>query len=172
MAEEPWVVVGRVAGLYGLKGWVKIVSYTEPRDNILSYRPWHIAVMRNGEKSWQALPNVQARIHGKGIVAQLEMDDGPNTAGRWLDKEIAINRTQLPRLAHGDYYWSELLGCKVLTLDGIDLGTLDHFFSTGANDVMVVVGERERLIPYIKGSVVHSIDLAGKIMRVDWDADF
>jgi 16S rRNA processing protein RimM len=161
-----------VAGLYGLKGWVKIVSYTEPRENILSYQPWYVAVVLKGEKSWQPLSDVKARVHGKGIVAQLEVDDDPNTAGRWLDKDIAIIRAQLPQLPSGDYYWSELLGCKVLTLDNVDLGTLDHFFNTGANDVMVVSGERERLIPYIKGSVVCSIDLAGKIMRVDWDAEF
>ncbi len=166
------MVVGRVAGLYGLKGWVKVVSYTDPRENILSYKPWYIESLAHGKKSWQPLSDVKSRVHGKGIVAQLEADDGPDTAGRWLDKDIAIARTQLPRLPQGDYYWSELIGCKVVTLGGVELGTLDHFFSTGANDVMVVSGERERLIPYIKDSVVCGIDLAEKVMRVDWDAEF
>ncbi len=166
------MVIGRVAGLYSLNGWVKIISYTEPRENILTYRPWYISVPENGKASWQLLPHVNSRVHGKGIIALLEVSDNPDTAGRWLEKDIGITRTQLPSLPQGDYYWSELIGCKVLTLDGIELGMLDHFFSTGANDVMVVTGERERLIPYIKDSVVRSIDLNNKIMQVDWDAEF
>ena len=161
-----------MAGLYGLQGWVKVVSYTDPKANILDYQPWHIESTEGVAKTWQVLPQVKARVHGKGIVARLEADDVVHTASRWLDKDIAIARTQLPQLPQGDYYWSELIGCKVVTLDGVELGTLDHFFSTGANDVMVVSGERERLIPYIKDKVVCGIDLAKKIMRVDWDAEF
>lgn len=164
-----WVVVGRVAGIYGVQGWTKVISYTNPKENILQFAPWYVQSAQDA--SWQAVPHIKTRVHGNYILAQFE-DEERERARRWVGAAIAVSRAQLPALKQGEYYWADLLGMQVVTLAGDKLGVIDHLLETGANDVLVVQGERERLIPYIKGEVVRDIDMASKIMQVDWDPDF
>lgn len=168
-----WVVVGRITGVYGLRGWVKVLSYTEPQENILNYAPWYIApaAPERAERAWHPLPDLQTRRHGKYILACLGEGDR-DQAARWVGMDIAVRREQLPALAPDEYYWSDLLGLRVVTLQGAELGVLTQFMETGANDVMRVSGAREHLIPYVRGKVVRGIDLTGKVMRVDWDPEF
>lgn len=165
---EERVAVGRISGVYGVKGWVKIYSYTDPRDNILQYTPW----LLKRPDGWQAVEVVDGRAHGKGVVARLEGCEDRDAAARWIDTEIAILRSQLPEPEAGEYYWNDLIGLRVLTLSGEDLGRVDHLLETGANDVLVVQGDRERLIPYIPGDVVTAVDLDAGELRVDWDPGF
>jgi 16S rRNA processing protein RimM len=86
--------------------------------------------------------------------------------------DIALYRQQLPELEAGDYYWSDLIGLRVLNLDGVDLGQVERLIETGANDVLVLQGERERLIPYLKDQVIKQINLDDKVIQVDWDPEF
>ena len=150
-------------------GWVKVFSYTQPKKNILDYAPWFIRV---GKGSYEVMRLLDGRIHGKNIVAQIEGCTSPEQARRWVDAEIAVERSSLPRLDPGEYYWIDLIGWKVITVTGVELGTVDHFLETGANDVVVVKGERERLIPFIKDDVIREADPVSKILRVDWDPEF
>ncbi len=166
-AEER-VILGRVSGVYGVKGWVKIYSYTDPRDNILQYSPWLLKVSGN----WQAMELLDGRPHGKGIVARLDGCEDRDRAAALVNAEIAIPRSQLPETAEGDYYWRDLIGLRVVTRSGTPLGTVDHLLETGANDVLVVIGERERLIPYVPGEVITAVDLVAGEMQVDWDPEF
>jgi len=85
---------------------------------------------------------------------------------------MAVDRERLPETQAGEVYWTDLEGLRVETVDGRELGRISHLFETGANDVMVVVGERERLIPYLPGEVIKETDLEGGVMRVDWDPEF
>ncbi|MDX1252517.1 MAG: ribosome maturation factor RimM [Gammaproteobacteria bacterium] len=161
------VVIGRVSGVYGVRGWVKVYSYTEPREGILDYLPWQVRV--GGQ--WQAMRVSDGRLHGKGVIAKLDGYDDPESAKTLRGADIAVHREQLPPPEEGRYYWSDLIGLEVVTLDGVALGKVDHLLETGANDVLVVQGERERLIPFID-QVVIDVDLVGKMMRVDWDPEF
>ncbi len=161
------VVVGRISGVFGVRGWVKVYSYTHPLENILAYNPWQVSL---GEE-WKTTFLLGGRPHGKGIVAQLEGFSNPESARVLLGADIAVHRDQLPSPRSGQYYWRDLVGLAVETLDGAALGTVDHLLETGANDVLVVMGERERLIPYID-QVVVDVDLHEKRMRVDWDPEF
>ncbi|MEJ2059743.1 MAG: ribosome maturation factor RimM [Gammaproteobacteria bacterium] len=165
---EKRVVLGRVSGLYGVKGWVKVFSETQPRENILSYSPWQLKIQ--GE--WQTRTVETGRRQGKGVVAKLEGCDERDAAAALMGAEIAVSRDQLPPLESGEYYWADLVGLQVETLDGVPLGVVDHLFETGANDVVVVKGARERLIPFVRPEVVREIDLAAGRMRVDWDPEF
>lgn len=165
---EKRVVLGRVSGLYGVKGWVKVFSETQPRENILSYSPWQLKIQ--GE--WQIRTVETGRRQGKGVVAKLEGCDERDAAAALMGAEIAVSRDQLPPLESGEYYWADLVGLQVETLDGVPLGVVDHLFETGANDVVVVKGARERLIPFVRPEVVREIDLAAGRMRVDWDPEF
>lgn len=169
-AESPdtLVTVGRISGVYGVQGWVRVFSHTEPRDNILEYNPWQLRL----PEGWREVALLAGRAHGKGVIAQLDGCGDRDQAARWVGAEIAIRRDQLPATPAGEYYWRDLIGLRVVNAEGVDLGVVDHLLETGANDVLVVRGERERLIPYAPGAVITGVDLAAGELRVDWDADF
>ncbi len=170
MADTPAnpVVVGRIAALYGVRGWVKVFSHTDPRDNILRYQPWLV----NLGGDWQALEHVEGRIHQQGIVARLDGYEDRDAASTLLGCDIAVRPEQLAVLAPGEYYWSELIGLEVLTTGGVLLGVVEKLLETGSNDVLVVQGERERLIPYLPGQVVMKVDKEQGRIEVDWDPEF
>lgn len=158
------LVLGRIAGVYGVRGWVRIYSDTEPRENILTYTPWFVAGV--------ARQVAEGRVHGKGLVARLAGCDDRDQAAALVGQEIAIRRDQLPPPQPDEFYWADLEGLAVRNLADQDLGTVDHLFATGANDVLVLRGERERLLPFVWGQVIHTVDFEARLIRVDWDADF
>jgi 16S rRNA processing protein RimM len=174
--ENELVVVGRISGLFGVQGWVKVFSHTRPRENILQYQPWYLAaketVVNRGTPHWVQIKLVSGRIQGKGIIVQLDGFTDRDAAAGLIGKEIAILRSQLPVLAQDEYYWSDLIGLKVVTDKGVSLGVVTSLMETGVNDVLVVKGEREHLIPYIRDDVVKSIDLSSGVVTVDWDPEF
>lgn len=166
--EQDRLVVGKIVGLFGVQGWVKIFSHTEPKENIFTYAPWLVEI--KGE--WRPMKVLSGRVQGKGLVASLEGYADRELARLLIGAEIAVLRSQLPKPAKGEYYWTDLIGLNVVTTDGVELGKVDHLFDTGANDVMVVKGERERLIPFVTGQYVHEVDLDAGTIRVDWDPEF
>jgi 16S rRNA processing protein RimM len=161
-------VVGRISGLYGVRGWLRVFSYTEPRDSIVGYNPWLI----HTDGQWRPVEVEDGRAQGKGVVVKLVGCDDRDAAARLLGVDIAVRREQFGELAPGEYFWADLEGLRVVTCAGVDLGVVDHLLETGANDVVVVRGERERLIPFIQGEVIRNIDLQRGLMEVDWDPDF
>ncbi len=165
---KAYIVLGQINGLHGVKGWVKVFSHTEPRENILSYKTWYL---KRGD-AWQPCRIIAGRRQGKTVVVQLEGIDDRDKAAALLGTEIAIPREQLPPTEANEYYWTDLEGLTVLNVEGEALGTVSHLFSTGANDVMVVTGERERMIPFIQGEYVKQVDLDAGLIKVDWDSDF
>jgi 16S rRNA processing protein RimM len=167
-AVSGWVVVGQIRGLYGVQGWVKVFSHTRSREGILGYAPLYLRIQ--GE--WQAIVVEEGRLQGKGVVLKLRGYNHRDAAARLLGCDIAIRREQLSPLPPGEYYWAELEGLRVVTVDGIELGKIERLFETGANDVIVVAGERERLIPFLQGDVIKRIDLEQGVMQVDWDPTF
>jgi len=160
------LVVGRVSGLYGVRGWVKVFSETEPRDNILTYQPWYLGAEHNPRGL------VAGRSQGKGLVARLEGCEDRDQAAALVGLAISIHRSQLPRLRADEFYWADLVGLNVETLDGTLLGRVDRLFATAANDVLVVEGDRERLLPFVRDRVIKDVDLGQGRIRVDWDPEF
>jgi len=163
-----WIVLGRVSGLFGVRGWVRVFSHTEPREGIVRYSP--IFLRRRDE--WQPFEIEAGHAHGAGVVLKFAGCDDRDQATALLQADIAVRRAQLPPPEPGEYYWADLEGLRVVTLDGVELGTVASLFATGANDVMVVRGERERLLPFIKDRVVVEVNLEQRLMKVDWDPDF
>jgi 16S rRNA processing protein RimM len=162
------IVVGRIAAAYGVRGWFHVQSFTIPQENILAYSPWY--VLRGG--NWQCREPAEGRRHGKGIVARFDECRDRDCATAWRDSDIAIGRGQLPETAPGEYYWQDLIGMAVVNLEGAEFGKVVSLMQTGANDVLVVVGERERLIPFLRGQVVIDVDLSSRLIKVDWDPEF
>jgi 16S rRNA processing protein RimM len=162
------VVLGRISGTFGIKGWVRVFSETAPREGIARYKP--VFLEQSGE--WKPFYIEAVRIHRPGVAIKFVGVDNKDRALTLLHCNIAVCRSQLPPPLPGEYYWIDLEGLQVLTLDGTVLGTVDCLFETGANDVIVVRGDKKRLIPFIKSDVVVEINLENHFLRVDWDPDF
>lgn len=166
--KQSLVELGNINGVFGIQGWVKVFSYTSPRIQITDYRCW-LLKQNNREQEYRVL---RGREQGKSIVAQLEGVDTRNASEELVGSTIYVYSDQLKELGEGEYYWSQLIGLSVVNQQGVDLGKVDWLFETGNNDVMVVQGEKERLIPYIRDNFVKNIDLDTREILVDWDPDF
>lgn len=175
-SDDNYVVLGKIIGFFGVRGWVKVFSDTDPRENIVTYPQWWL-----GDKNNRKPVKVRTgKRSGKHVVVQLDGIDTRELAETLLGKEISVLRTSLPQLGRDEFYWTDLVGCSVVDLHGTEIGPVDRLFETGANDVMVVIDHRkdsdtfngEILIPWIRPSVITSIDLGLRKIVVDWDPDF
>jgi len=163
-SREAPIVVGKVLGAYGVKGWLKVVSFTDPADNLLGYRPWQLT--RAGRV--HALELEAARRHGQVYVAKIKGIDDRDSAETLADAEIAIDASALPRLPDNEFYWRDLLGMAVVLPDGALLGRVVELIETGANDVLVVEGDAgRRLIPFV-ATVIGEVDLVARKLVADW----
>lgn len=160
------VLLGHVASVHGVKGWVKIHSYTDPRDAIFDYQPW---LLGDAESATTVL---EGKTSGKYLLARLKGVSNREEAEALAGQKIAVARDSLPPLQDSEFYWADLVGLEVLNQDGSALGRIREMLATGANDVMVVSGERDRLIPFVMGLYVSQVDLDQGVVTVDWDAEF
>ena len=151
-----------------MKGWVKVFSFTDSKENILNYSPWLLS--KDGET--KSVKLIDGNLQGKAVVAQLEGINDRDLAASLMGWDILIMPDQLPKAAKDEYYWSDLVGLRVETNQGVQLGVVESLLETGAIDVVVVKGERERAIPFLQGQTIINIDLDLGIMVVDWDPDF
>jgi 16S rRNA processing protein RimM len=168
MTAQQRVILGRIGGLYGVRGWVKLWSFTDPVENLLDYQ--EVELGREG--AWRPARLAEGRRQGQALVARFEGCADRDDAALLVGAELAVMRDRLPAPAAGEYYWADLVGLRVVTTGGVELGRVDHMMATGANDVMVVKGERERLLPFLPGRFVNEVDLAGGLIVVDWDPEF
>lgn len=164
--ERKIVQIGHISGAQGIKGWVRLHSLTEPRESIFEYQPWLLGESREETRIQQG------KKHGKHLIALLEGVDNRDQAESLVGRSIAVYRDQFPELPETEYYWTDLVGLAVQLADGSKLGTIERLLATGANDVMVVQGDRERLIPFVRGQYVTRVDLDEGVVVVDWDPDF
>jgi 16S rRNA processing protein RimM len=176
-SDSKLIDVGRIAGVYGIKGWLKVQSFTQPADNLFDYYPWWL-------KTPHGVKQVEvgaSRPHGKGYVVQLKGIGDRDVAAQYTGQVIAVEREQLPALEAGDYYWHQLQGLQVISHyqgQPRNLGRVAKLLETGANDVLVVapdaesIDQRERLVPYVPEQYVLSVDLAAGRIGVDWDPEF
>ncbi|MCZ6618632.1 MAG: ribosome maturation factor RimM [Gammaproteobacteria bacterium] len=170
MATDDVVIVGRIGGAFGVRGWVHINSFTEPPENILGYSPWLIA---RGSQ-WEPLRPVVVKPHGQGFIARFEEVGNREQAQALSAIDLGIYRDTLPALDDDDeYYWRDLVGLDVVNVDGSDLGKVSYLLETGAHDVLVIHGgtsargNAETLIPF-SARFVRSVDIHAGRLEVDW----
>lgn len=173
-SESENIIVGKIGAPYGVKGWVKINSFTQQKESIFDYAPWQL----RGASNNQELQVDQWRTHAKSLIAKLDGVDDRNAAELIKNADISILASQLPDLDN-DFYWKDLIGMQVVSDEGYKMGVVKDMFETGANDVMQVkanindaFGQKERLIPFLYDSVVLNVDKQGKTITVDWDPAF
>lgn len=162
------IIIGRIGSVYGVKGWLKIISFTEPAENIFTYQPWQLFI----QQKWQPVSVKNFNTHGTHLIVLLDLCTNREDARQYTGLEIGIFRQQLPNLPNNEYYWSDLEGLKVVNKEGYLLGTVDHLFATGSNDVLVITGKKKYLIPYLLDQFILHIDLNNQTILVDWDPDF
>ena len=165
--QDGTVVVGRVRGVFGVKGWVRVQDYSSRIGDILQYDTW----LLKQDDGWSARTVLEGRLHQKGVVCHLKGHNDRAQAKELVDVDIAVAADRFSELAPGEYYWYQLEGLEVVNLNGENLGQVDRLFETGANDVLVLRGEQERLVPYAPG-VVAEVDLNKGQIQVDWDKDY
>lgn len=165
------VLVGVIGKPYGVKGWVKVNSYTEPVSNILAYQPWYIEAP--GKTSPLTLIEIMdSRLHGQHILVLFKNSTTPESVCRYTNCKIYVDRGKFFPLAEQEYYWADLEGLKVYTCENTYLGIIQAIFATGANDVLVITDKKRHLIPFLLNKTIKSIDLESKTMIVDWDTEF
>ena len=169
------LVIGKIGAPYGVKGWVKITSYTDELDGIFSYTPWLVGQEGNTKE----IVVDQWRTHNKGLVAKLVGVETRDDAESIKNLDISIKAQQLPQLDGDEFYWRELVGMQVVTEQGYNLGVVKELFETGANDVMLIkanlkdaFGQKERMVPYLIDQVVKQVDREAKTIQVDWEPSF
>lgn len=159
--------MGRIIAPYGVRGWIKVHPFTENVDGLLDYDTWWVAP----DEGWQAQRWIEGHAHGANLVARLDGYADRDMAARLKGWRIAVPRSVLPPAAAGEYYWADLIGLSVVNRAGAALGQVAEMLETGANDVMVVRGERERLIPFIEPVIVR-VELENGTLVVDWEPDY
>lgn len=166
---DDYVTMGRLGAAHGVRGWIKVTSYTQPRTNLLDYAPWYLKTGND----WQRTDVLSAQTQGKGLIVHLSGIDDRDQALALRGTEVAIRRDQLPSLGDNEYYWTDLIGLEVITTGHVSLGHISEMMATGANDVMVVdAGEQRRLVPFVQPQFVKDVSLEQGRIIVDWDPDF
>lgn len=172
--ERKRVVLGQVGKVHGVKGWLRLNSFTTPPENILDYSQLLVEL----DDEWQVLEIDQHRQQGNGLLVHFIGFDDPEAARNLTGLELVVDAEHLPSLEEGNFYWHELEGMEVGNEAGEIFGVIDRLMETGANDVLVVapsansIDDRERLIPYIKDSIIKSIDSGERRILVNWEADY
>lgn len=169
------VILGHITGVYGVKGWLKVFSYTDPMESIIDYSPWYIRAGNRKNAPWNRVKLKAGKRHAKTVVVKLDNCNDRDQAMTYIGSEIAIDQAQLEALEGHEYYWRDLIGLRVINQQDIELGVVKNLMETGVNDVLVVFSEeenKERLIPWTIDNAIMAVDLAEGVIRVEWDADF
>ncbi|MFK5891612.1 MAG: ribosome maturation factor RimM [Pseudomonadota bacterium] len=176
--ENKNIILGKLNAHHGIKGWLKVFSYTDPKQNILSYS--QVMLFRDGQENcWKKVEIIDGRLQGKGVVVHIKGYDNREASAELIGSTVVVTRENLEKLPEDDYYWVDLIGSKVINQEGIVLGNIVDMLATPANDVMIVKHQekpegiqQEYLIPYVMGQFVLAVDLSSGEIQVDWDVDF
>ena len=163
MTDNSRILIGKVSGCFGVKGWLKIFSYCDPRENITSYKTWIVNDV--------VYKSIESKRNGKLVVAKFKGIDDKETAFTLIGQKIEIELEQLNSLDNDQYYWHDLVGLEVTNKLGVKFGTIKNLLETGAHDVVIINGDRERIVPYIMGQTILEVNLEKNSMLVDWHED-
>lgn len=164
------ILIGRVNGLFGVRGWLRFFSYTRPSANLVGYNPLWI----NQQTGWRAYEVEASQAYADGrLVAKFRGVDSREAARELLGCDVGIMPTQLAKEDPTDFYWIDLIGCQVQNEAGVVLGVVKEMLETGAHDVMRVRQHKtDELIPFVLGQIVKSVDVEAKCIMVDWETGY
>ncbi|WP_025563545.1 ribosome maturation factor RimM [Psychromonas sp. SP041] len=170
---EP-IEIGKFGAVYGIKGWLKVHSYTDDLESIFQYKP--LLMESNG--AFKEVIITEWKRHNKGFVAKVAGYDVREEVQALVGLDLLVDPSNLPEL-EADYYWRDLVGCQVHTDKGYHLGVVTDLMETGSKDVLVIkansndaFGQKERLVPFIEEQVILKVDITGQLITVNWEPDF
>ncbi len=181
MTDDDWLLIGRINAAHGIRGWVKVYSYTDPMEQIIDYSPWTLRRRQRGDGSGDSAKEIEVvdgRRQGKGIAVRLAGFENRNEAETLIGSEIWVSGDRLTPLAPGEYYWHQLEGLTVVNRQGARLGKVESLMETGGHDVIEIlptaesIDDQARLIPYVPDQTVIEVDLDNGQLLVDWDVDY
>ena len=169
MEDDKKIYLGKITGAHGIKGWLKIQSFSSPPENILNYPSW--IINNQGEEDFYSIE--QGRKQNKKIVVKLENIDDRNTAESLINSKILILRSDLPKLSNENYYWSDLVGLSVLNSEETVIGKIESLIETGANDVMVIITLKDEriLIPFVMHEIIKEVNVEQNYIKIDWSIE-
>tara|TARA_B100000586_G_scaffold24388_1_gene16051 strand:+ start:112 stop:627 length:516 start_codon:yes stop_codon:yes gene_type:complete len=169
MEDDKKIYLGKITGVHGIKGWLKIQSFSSPPENILNYPSWIIT--NKGEEDFYSIE--QGRKQNNKIVVKLEKIDDRNTAESLINSKIQILRSDLPKLSNENYYWSDLVGLSVLNSEETVIGKIESLIETGANDVMVIITLKDEriLIPFVMHEIIKEVNVELSYIKIDWSIE-
>ena len=169
MEDDKKIYLGKITGVHGIKGWLKIQSFSSPTENILKYPLWIIS--NRGQEGFYSVE--QGRKHSNKIIVKLEKIDDRTKAESLINSKIKIRRSALPKLSNESYYWSDLEGLSVLNSKEKLIGIIDSLIETGANDVMVINTTKDKriLIPFAMHEIIKEVSIELNYVKVDWSID-
>ncbi|WP_286341687.1 MULTISPECIES: ribosome maturation factor RimM [unclassified Ferrimonas] len=175
MKQQELMMVGRLGAPHGIRGWMKVNPFTEDREGIFEYRPW--LVTRGGVQ--QEMKVLDWRRQNNGLIVRLDGVEDRDAAAAYTNCDISISADQLAELPEDEFYWRDLIGCKVVNTQGYDMGTVSGVLETGANDVLEIkanpkdaFGKRERMVPFVPEQFILEVNKSDKLITVDWDPSF
>lgn len=168
MNKDKFVVVGKIGAPYGVKGFLKLYSLSQTPEKLRAYSKWYCL----DKDKWVPLLLDEIKPYKNHLIIKIQGINDRDAAAYYRNREIAVYRSQLPEIKEGEYYWTDLEGLTVITKDGQTLGNVDHLIEAGSNDVLVVKGDRIRMIPFVKKDVILAVDLDQQTIIVDWDPEF
>lgn len=168
-SETNWIILGKIGKPYGIRGFVKIYSYTYPKEKIFDYSKWYLG--RNSN-AWQEMVVVQNEIRVNSLLAKFAGYDSPEIAKELNSASIAIPEHELPKLDTDEFYHYQLIGCQVINQNNIKLGVVDYLFDVAEQDMLFVKGSREYVIPFKIPVYIVEVNLKEKLIKVDWDEHF
>jgi len=169
MEDDKKIYLGKITGVHGIKGWLKIQSFSSPPENILNYPSW--IINNQGEEELYSIE--QGRKQNNKIVVKLEKIDDRNTAESLINSKIQIQRSDLPKLSNENYYWSDLVGLSVLSSEEKVIGKIESLIETGANDVMVIITLKDEriLIPFVMHEIIKEVNVELNYIKIDWSIE-
>jgi 16S rRNA processing protein RimM len=179
VAPSELTTLGKIGAAHGIRGWVRLISFTDPADNILDFRHFYLSpAVGSAAVGLERIEIDESRSQGKHFVGHIKGCDDRDLASKFTGRELLVEKSALPALEDDGFYWFQLEGLQVINLQNDSLGQVDHLIETGANDVLVVrptpdsIDTVERLIPYIQDQVIKQVDLDTTTIRVDWEKDY
>lgn len=164
------VIMGRFGRPVGIQGQIKLFVFSKAQANIEDYQPWHI---KNSAGQWEIVNCKNIKQRDKFLAVNIAGINSRETAQAFTSKEVAIERSVLPTLPDGEYYWRDLIGMNVINKKSIKLGKVTELLETGANDVLIIKsGDKKHLIPFLIDKFVLDISLKENLITVDWDESF
>jgi len=167
------VVLGKITSPYGIRGWLKIHSYTDKKDNIIYYQPWII----HFHNEYHEIKLEDWKTRASSFIIKIKGYNTRDESIKFSNTNIIGDSSLFPILEDGEYYWTELIGCHVITKEGYNVGTVLELFSTGSNDVLVVhssllKNKKKLLIPFINQEVIKTIDILSRYIEITWSKNF